>query len=311
MLLFATAIAFSVTSGASAQSAASGTANADTLQALESPPIVVTATRTEKALEDVAVPITVVTADEMGRQGVLRLQDALKNVPGLMLADDHGIGLQIRGFDADYTLVLLDGEPVIGRTAGTLDLDRLAVQGLSHIEVVRGPSSSLFGSEALAGVVNLVSARPPPGTRGSINLRTGTHATTNLSGLLSMGHRRGGVRIKLGRYSSSGYDLTPNTFGSSAPAFANYETDVRANLTVSDRLKLRLGLRAASEEHSSAFADRSDDRYVDEGDRLELSVHPEAIFKLSRRLQLTTTLYGATFGTSTLPFPPGRQGYSL
>ena len=77
-------------------------------------PVVVTATRSEKALEDVAVPTTVVMAETMQRQGATRLGDVLATIPGLALFDDHGMGLQVQGFAPDYTLILLDGEPVMG-----------------------------------------------------------------------------------------------------------------------------------------------------------------------------------------------------
>lgn len=299
MRLLASVIVSLATIGANAQSVPSDSTEADTLRVVSMQPMVVTATRTEKFLQDVAVPMTVVSHEAMRRQGALRLGDVLVNVPGLMLADDHGTGLQVRGFDAEYTLILLDGEPIIGRTAGTLDVNRLAVQGLSHMEIVRGPSSSLYGSEALAGVVNLVSAVPAEGTQGTLGLRTGTHSTTDLSGQLSFGGSSGGLRLRANRYASGGYDLTPGTFGPTAPSFTNYETDVRANLTVGDRVRLRLGIRASGERHDGAFADRADTQYSDEGDRLEWSVHPEATFKLSRRFRLTTTLYGASFATTT------------
>ena len=299
MRLLASALASFATIGACAQSVPSDSTAADTLRVVSMPPIVVTATRTEKFFEDVAVPMTVVSHEAIKGQGALRLGDVLVNVPGLMLADDHGTGLQVRGFDAEYTLILLDGEPIIGRTAGTLDVNRMAVQGLSHLEIVRGPSSSLYGSEALAGVVNLVSAAPADGTHGSVGMRTGTHSTTDLSGQLSVGRSEGGLRLRVNRYASGGYDLTPGTFGPTTPSFTNYETDLRANLTVGERVGLRLGFRAAGERHNGAFADRADTRYSDVGDRLEWSVHPEATLKLSRQIQLTTTLYGASFGTTT------------
>ena len=288
-----------LTKGVLAQTVPTDSTAADTLGTVEMPQVVVTATRTDKLLEDVAVPITVVPMADMKRRGALRLGDALENIPGLMLADDHGTGLQIRGFDAEYTLILLDGEPIIGRTAGTLNVNRLAIEGLSHLEIISGPESSLYGSQALAGVVNLVSAAPQPGIRGSIGLRTGTHATTSLSGNISAARKNMGLRLRVNRYASSGYDLTPTVFGSTTPGFANYETDLRANLTVNPRLKLRLGIRASTEQQDGAFADASDVQFTEEGEQVEWSVHPEVKLKLSRQIQLTSTVYGARFRTDT------------
>ncbi|NBC16444.1 MAG: TonB-dependent receptor plug domain-containing protein, partial [Bacteroidetes bacterium] len=108
--------------------------------------VVVTATRSLKALEQVPVPTSIVGADDIRARGARRLSDLLAEQPGLQLNYDHGAGLNIQGFDADYTLILIDGEPVIGRTAGTLNLERIAVADVERVEVVRGPSSSLYGS---------------------------------------------------------------------------------------------------------------------------------------------------------------------
>src|SRR5690625_7283496 len=65
----------------------------------------------------------------------------------------------MQGFDPAYTLIMIDGKPLIGRTAGTLDLTRVSVRNVKQIEIVKGPSSALWGSEALAGVVNIITTR--------------------------------------------------------------------------------------------------------------------------------------------------------
>ena len=67
-----------------------------------------------------------------------------------------GEGVQMQGLDSEYTLVLIDGVPLIGRSAGTLDLSRLSVGNIKQIEIVKGASSSLYGSEALGGVINII-----------------------------------------------------------------------------------------------------------------------------------------------------------
>ena len=278
------------------------TVRADSMRLVQMRSVVVTATRTAKELEDVAVPTTVVPAEAMRRQGAARLSDALANVPGLALFDDHGTGLQVQGFDPDYTLVLIDGEPVVGRTAGTLALDRLTVHGLERVEVVRGPSSSLYGSEALAGVVNLVTAAPAEGVRGAVGLRAGSFATTDLTAEAEAGRGPHGVRLLVNRYASGGYDLTPASFGPTTPAFADYTADLRARTALSEAVRLRFGARLAVQDQEGAFASVEDDaevRYDDLGRRTDWSVHPEVEARLSKRFRLTATLYGARYRAET------------
>ncbi|MEM6785562.1 MAG: TonB-dependent receptor plug domain-containing protein, partial [Bacteroidota bacterium] len=260
--------------------------------------VVVTATRTAKEIEDVAVPISVVSAEEIERQGAVRLGDVLAAVPGLHLFDDHGTGLQVQGFDPDYTLVLIDGQPVIGRTAGTLSLDRVTVQGVERIELVRGPSSSLYGSEALAGVVNIITSRPNDGWGGTVSLRGGSYRTSDAAADAEVGFERGGVRLLVNRYASDGYDLTPDSFSPTIPAFTDWTTDLRAHVDLTDRVRLRLGVRAAIEDQESAF-ETDGTRFDDDARRTDWSIHPEAEIRLSDVLRLRTTLYGAQYKTET------------
>ncbi|MEL7170198.1 MAG: TonB-dependent receptor, partial [Bacteroidota bacterium] len=282
------------------------TARPDTTVRLSS--VVVTATRTAKEIEDVAVPIAVVSAEEIERQGAVRLGEVLAAVPGLHFFDDHGTGIQVQGFAPDYTLILIDGQPVIGRTAGTLDLDRLTVQGVERVELVRGPSSSLYGSEALAGVVNIITSRPQDGLRGGLNVRGGSFATSDLSADVQYGAARGGARLLVNRYASDGYDLTPDdgtaaTFGPTVPTFTDWTGDFRSHYDLTDRLELRLGARAAYQDQAGAFAQTATDgslvTFDDTANRLDWSVHPEARLRLSDRIRLTSTLYAAGYQTET------------
>lgn len=269
---------------------------------IETAAVVVTATRTAKALEDVSVPTTVVDVTEIRRQGAVRLGDVLETVPGLQLFDDHGGGVQVQGFASDYTLVLLDGEPVIGRTAGTLDVDRLTVAGVERVEVVEGPSSSLYGSEALAGVVNLVTALPAPGIEvGGLRLRAGSYGQTDATAEAALGRDRWGARAFVNRYGSDGYDLTPDALGPTVPAFTDWTADLRARADLGVG-RLRLGARLAAQDQAGAFAlveDGAEVAYDDTARRVDWSVHPELTVPLGDRLQLTTTLYGARYATET------------
>ena len=82
--------------------------------------VVVTATRTERQVGSLPMPVTVIGQPQIRQSGSLRLNDILREQTGLALVNDHGQGLQVQGFGPDYTLILVDGEPLVGRTAGTL-----------------------------------------------------------------------------------------------------------------------------------------------------------------------------------------------
>ncbi|MBX3156153.1 MAG: TonB-dependent receptor [Deltaproteobacteria bacterium] len=127
--------------------------------------IVVTGTRTETPRAASPVTTEVIERERLLESGVQTAAEALALRPGLWI--DRGFagtpGLTMQGLGPQYSLILVDGARQIGRTDGVLDLDRFGIEDLEQIEIVRGPSSVLYGNEALAGVVNLVTRRPRDG----------------------------------------------------------------------------------------------------------------------------------------------------
>ena len=265
--------------------------------------VVVTATRTAELLEDVAIPTTVVDARDAEMDGRLRLTDLLADVPGLTITSDFGAGVQVQGLDPAYTLILIDGQPVVGRDAGVLDLRRLAISGLDRVEIVRGPSSSLYGSDALAGVINLVT-RAPTETGGRLRARTGTFGTTAFTaeGETAGAWRGGplGLRLTLDRFATEGYDLDPDVFGPTTPAVGESTADLRATVALGERTELTLGGRTTggTVDQSYGFTDAlGSTSPIDQTERrLDWSVHPE----ISHRFGRVGGLGGAVLsGTAT------------
>ena len=262
--------------------------------------VVVTATRSAKRLEQVAVPTSVVSAAEMEAQGAVRLSDVLAQQPGLQLNYDHGAGVQVQGFDADYTLILIDGQPVIGRTAGTLNLDRITVAGVERVEVVRGPSSSLYGSEALAGVVNVITKDVQAPFRTEVQARYGTHGTANLSARVAGDQGPLQASAFLSRYSSGGYDLSPTTTTPTVPSFADYIGRSTLAYEFSDATDVELRARASHEEQNSTVEVSGEDQeFANEATRTNWSLAPRITHQLRPGLQLEGRLYASGYRTQT------------
>lgn len=137
--------------------------------------VVVTGTRTPENVQRATVKTDVVTRDEADRRGATNVADALATQPGLQVnPGSYGYlggvsALQIQGFDRDRVLILEDGERVVGDVGGAVDLAAIPTADLDRIEVVAGPTSSLYGSAALGGVVNIITAPP---RRPGLSLRT-------------------------------------------------------------------------------------------------------------------------------------------
>jgi outer membrane receptor for ferrienterochelin and colicins len=128
--------------------------------------VVVTGTRTPERMQRSTVKTDVITRDEADRRGATNVADALASQPGLVVnPGSYGFlggvsALQIQGFDRDRVLVLEDGERVVGDVGGAIDLSAIPTGDIDRIEVVSGPTSALYGSAALGGVVNIITAPP-------------------------------------------------------------------------------------------------------------------------------------------------------
>ncbi len=122
--------------------------------------VVVTATRTPKALKDVPVVTRVISADEIAKTDATNIQDLLtEEIPGLEFgyAMSQETSLNMNGFGGNAVLFLVDGERLAGETMDNVDYNRLNLENVGRVEIVKGASSALYGANAVGGVVNLIS----------------------------------------------------------------------------------------------------------------------------------------------------------
>jgi len=181
--------------------------------------IVITATRVPTPLDRLPGGITVVTRAEIDRHGWQTLPDALRLLPGVAVVSAGGPGAQtsvfMRGANSDHVLVLLDGLPLNDPSlaAGAFNFGDDLLGGVQRIEVVRGPASSLYGSNAIGGVVNLIT---PVGAdapaRAGLDVGIGTdrtyRGTASLRGTLD----RLDYALALEGFTTAGDDATPGRF---------------------------------------------------------------------------------------------------
>ena len=272
----------------------------DSMWTVELPLMVVTATRTAISLRDVPVPTKVLLSEEIKKRGVLRLSDLLAEEPGMLQVHYFGAGIQLQGFDSEYTLILIDGQPVIGRNGGTLDLERFAVSDIESVEIVKGPSSSLYGSEALAGVINLRTRRASHPFSASAAYRVQTNGTRNSNISVESRGSSFGSRISYDRFSSEGFDLSPEVLGLTGPGFVIHTSSAKFDARLSDRLSVVLGARLAIQDQSNKIGfDRSGAQLsFDENlNQKDWSLTPELIWKLTSQNKLTLVGHVTSFDT--------------
>jgi len=277
---------------------------ADSLKTLHLDEVMVTATRTERALGALPMPVLLISKAQIQAMGSLRLNDVLTEQAGLVVVPQvnaQGNGIQMQGLNPDYTLILLDGEPVVGRYTGSLELSRIAVGNIKQIEIVKGPSSSLYGSDALAGVINIITERPT-GNRGHAHVRYGTNNTLDLNGDVSLSAKRVGFHAFVNRYHTDGYDLSPQNFGKTVSPFTNYTFSTRTSVALTPATEWTVSTRFFRENQFFQFEVESAGnrtRTFGDGISQDWNVNQVITHRVNSNTKLIGRLYGTRYTTQT------------
>lgn len=217
--------------------------------------IVVTATRTEKEIRSIPIPITTVHLSESNKISIRNLDEILSEFTSIPLVDDHGRGVQLQGLDPDYTLILINGEPIINRTGGILDISRFYIGNANRIEIIRGPNSSIYGSNALAGVINILTSEPfnpmeitASGKYSSFNSLDFAlnFAQIPMQDLFSYNFYYNFMR-------TDGYKLIPSSVGKTIPEIYNHTFHLENFFFITSRSRIKFSIRGSVEDEFNEY----------------------------------------------------------
>src|SRR4051812_40442999 len=207
---------------------------------VESQEIVVSATLIETPINEIGSSVTLIPAEEIERKQERTLPDVLRTVPGLNVVQTGGPGgktsLFTRGTNSNHTKVLIDGIDANDPSQdGVFDFGQVLTSDIAQVEVLRGPQSSLYGSDALGGVVNIVTKQGegPPQFRGM--LEGGSFETFNQSASVSGSVSRFSYSFNVAHFLA---DDTPATPLDLLPPGRKRINDSYENTTVSTKLGL-------------------------------------------------------------------------
>jgi vitamin B12 transporter len=209
--------------------------------------VVVTATRTETPLSSVGDSVTVITGEQAKASQKIAVSDLLSTTPGVSANRNGGLGMttsvRIRGAESDQTLVLMDGLKLNDPSTpgGGFNFGDLLLDDVERIEVLRGSQSVLWGSQAIGGVVNIVTAEPSGPFSSAISTEAGTQETGKVTARLQSGNdhygwRVGGLYLTTDGVSAFDEDLGGTeddgyrSVGANARGFFNITDDVTAEL---------------------------------------------------------------------------------
>ncbi len=211
-------------------------ASADDAGPVDIGELVVTATRSPQPIERVGQSITLVTAQEIASGQVTVVSDLLSTTPGVSFSRNGGVGgstaLRIRGAESDHTVVVIDGVKLNdpSSTGGGYNFSNLLAGDIARIEVLRGAQSTLWGSQAIGGVVNIVTRQPTEPFEGDLSAEIGSRDTTYVRGGVGGKGERLAWRLAASRYRTDGV----STYGPGA------ETDGYAHTGLSGRALVTL-----------------------------------------------------------------------
>ena len=204
----------------------------DTAPETESPveldPVVVTATKTPQRLKDTPVITNLITRSEIEATGAENIGEVLEHTAGIIIhRDGHGDGVQLQGLDSEYVLILVDGEPQVGRIAGKLDMARLAVENVERIEIVKGATASLFGNAALGGVINIITRKATSPFSIQVSQSFEQNSTFDSRGTVELQRDKLNALLTLSRNHRSPIDLDTSDLTTTIDGYSNVTGSAR------------------------------------------------------------------------------------
>lgn len=182
-------------------------------------PIVISASRIEQPMNVVGSSITVLSADELIDRGISFVGDAFREVPSLAVTSSGPRGsftqVRVRGNEANHVLVLVDGMRVSDAGTGEFDFSNMHLDGIERIEVLLGPQSTLYGSDAAAGVINIITRKGEGAFGGRVHAATGSSNTHSGAVQVFGGAQGWHYAVSANRYLTDGISAAAEKNGNS------------------------------------------------------------------------------------------------
>jgi len=189
--------------------------------------------------------VTVITGEELRAQQLRQVGDALRSLPGISVSRSGGFGnltdVRIRGAETNHTLVLIDGIEANATTNGAFDFSDLSADNIERIEVIRGPLSGIYGSNAVGGVINIVTRKGRGPLALTVQTGGGSFATRDASARLSGGNDRANLSVAYHWLDTDGFNVSPQ--GSEDDGMRLRSFSLRGGIKIFENLSVDLVLR--------------------------------------------------------------------
>ncbi|MGB1069827.1 MAG: TonB-dependent receptor, partial [Henriciella sp.] len=235
--------------------------------------IVIVGSRLEQTATEIGTSVSVITAEEIDSLGYDFAVDAVASAPGVTINQNGSYGgtatVRIRGAASEQTLVLIDGIVVNDTTSpgGGFDFARLDTSNIAQIEVLKGPQSTLWGTDAIGGVVSIITKRPKDGFGGTLFGEYGSYNTFRGGASLTGASNRGDFRLALTSTSSDGISKADEANGNDEKdGYESYSMSGRGRLALGPDARLELNLHYTEAEADFDSFSFTSQGFIGDGD---------------------------------------------
>jgi vitamin B12 transporter len=208
---------------------------------------VVTPSRTPTPISRAGSAVSVITADEIAKASPRDVGDLLRQVPGVSVTQTGGAGgtqtARIRGLDSRHTLVMVDGVRVNDASSpgGEFDFSNIVLADVERIEVLRGPQSALYGSDAIGGVINVITKKGRGAPKGSLTVEGGSYGTRSVRANVSGGTEKLSYSFGITGYETAGFSRFGYRIGRLTSRFPQpFEADGAERFGAAGRISYRI-----------------------------------------------------------------------
>ena len=228
--------------------------SAGNVESVEIEEITITATRTPISADSATTAVSIITKEDLAKQQIFQVADYLKTVPGVSIASAGSLGgqaqLRMRGAEANQTLVMIDGVEMNDPAAGDeFQFEHLTSNEIERIEIIRSPMSAAWGSDALAGVINIITRQADAPLAVSAFAEYGSFDTLKLGGRIAASEN--GWKFSLGANHMKSDGTNISRTGDELDGYSNTNVNMRASMELTEGLTVAITARHI--ETTSAF----------------------------------------------------------
>jgi len=252
-----------------------------------------------------AMPVKILSKREIELMGSRRLDEVLKEQTGIAIVNDiasgsRAVGVQIQGFNSNYVIVLVDGQPMLGRNNGNFDLSRISVTNIERIEIIKGASSSLYGSEALGGAINIITRQRTTTPQLQASLLYGTLNTVD--GTLEVESpyhkQKGSLVVSANYYRTDGFNTDKKFLGTGSttfPPYDNYSLQGRTRYKVNEKGTIGFSARYAFRKSTMQNAWSDETTLKDKQKDYDINLSANYDYQISSKLRSMSRYYYSRF----------------